>query len=303
MDPTLLAGVLAAAGTSCLLYGWRLRTANVALERRLDTFVGLTEAPAKAASDVAPLRERTLVPLMRWVGRRMHSLLPDRQIERTRANLAVAGFSSRSHLWSFLAAKALLAGGAAAFGTLPALGSGPFRALLIGLLYGALGFYLPGIWLGLKMNARRAAMAKALPDALDLLSVGVGAGLGFDGALSEVTLRWKNALTEEFGTMLRDLRLGKSRREALRDMAERAGSPDVNLFVAAVLQADQLGTPLREALEVQADQVRLRRRQQAEETARKASIKMLIPMVCLIFPAMIVVILGPAIPALQSFMR
>ncbi|MCU0491918.1 MAG: type II secretion system F family protein [Chloroflexaceae bacterium] len=159
-----------------------------------------------------------------------------------------------------------------------------------------LGYMLPVMWLGRQITARKKSITKALPDAIDLLTISVEAGLAFDLALQRVTEKWDDALSREFKRVLSDVRLGRTRRDALRDMAERTGVEDVQTFVASIIQADQLGVPLTKILRIQSDQMRIRRRQRAEEAAQKAPIKMLFPMVFLIFPALFVVILGPAVP-------
>ena len=159
---------------------------------------------------------------------------------------------------------------------------------------GAMGYLLPGIWLGQQMKKRKKNILKSLPDSLDLLCISVEAGLSFDQALGRVSEKWDNELCREFKRMLTDVRLGRARRDALRDMSARCGVEDVQTFVAAVIQAEQLGVSMSRILRIQSDQMRLRRRQRAEEEAHKAPIKMLFPMVFLIFPSLFVVIQGPA---------
>lgn len=163
---------------------------------------------------------------------------------------------------------------------------------------GALGFLLPAMWLGRQIKKRQKTILKSLPDALDLLSISVTAGLGFDAALQRVAEKWDNELCREFRRALSDIRLGTQRHEAFRAMTVRTGVEDLTSFVSAVIQADQLGVSMGKMLKIQSDQLRLRRRQRAEEEAQKAPIKMLFPLVFLIFPSMFVVILGPAIPRL-----
>ncbi|GAA5529649.1 type II secretion system F family protein [Herpetosiphon gulosus] len=163
---------------------------------------------------------------------------------------------------------------------------------------GGLGFLLPAMWLGRQIKKRQKVILKALPDALDLLSISVTAGLGFDAALQRVAEKWDNELCREFRRALSDIRLGTQRHEAFRAMTVRTGVEDLTSFVSAVIQADQLGVSMGKMLKIQSDQLRLRRRQRAEEEAQKAPIKMLFPLVFLIFPSMFVVILGPAVPRL-----
>ena len=167
---------------------------------------------------------------------------------------------------------------------------------------GVLGFYLPHIWLGTQIKSRQKAIQKALPDALDLMTVGVGAGLSLDGAILEIVEKSDNPLSRELANFLAELRMGRSRRQALQGLQARTEVDDVKVLVASLLQAEELGMSLSDTLVVQADQMRQRRRQRAEEQAHKATIKMLFPMILLIFPALFVVIMGPAVPSLVGFM-
>jgi tight adherence protein C len=167
-----------------------------------------------------------------------------------------------------------------------------------GLLYGIpaslLGFYLPELWLRSKINGRQSEIRKAMPDALDLLTICVEAGLGFDAAMSKVHEKWDNPLGAAFGRVIREIQLGKLRRDALRDMSDRMGIPEMTSFVAAVIQSEQLGVSMSKVLRIQADQMRLKRRQRAEEEAHKAPVKMLFPMAILIFPTICIVLMTPA---------
>jgi tight adherence protein C len=195
----------------------------------------------------------------------------------------------------FLAAKAAVAIGAfflgALFGGTAASGAGAF---VFGLIFAALGFLAPDFVVGAKARRRRDTLKAQLPDALDLLAVSVEAGLGFDGAISKLTDNMDGPLTEEFGLTLNEIRIGESRQDALKKLSERCDTPEVSGFVRAIVQADQLGISLGRILRVQATDSRLRRQAAAEEKAMKAPIKMLFPTVLFIFPAMFLVILGPA---------
>jgi tight adherence protein C len=300
-----LAALLGAGGVLFVTMGVRINVARTRLEGRMASFAPTAPGVRRAASAGPSFLRRTLMPLaplVVWLAQVADSLLPERQMERIRVNLAVAGLGNSRYVAQFLAAKtglALLLGGLGALYQLR--GGAPMLMTLLYVFAGAaLGFYLPGIWLARRMSGRRQGVVKAMPDALDLLTISVGAGLGFDGAMVEVIQRWKNPLTEEFSAVLRDLKLGKSRRDALREFAARTGSEEVSLFAAAVVQADELGTPMKDVFQIQAEQMRIQRRQKAEELARKAVIKMIIPMVFFIFPAMFVVILAPALPSLQA---
>jgi tight adherence protein C len=169
------------------------------------------------------------------------------------------------------------------------------KGLLFGLPAAILGFYLPDLLLQGRIDARQKEIRKAMPDGLDLLTICVEAGLGFDAAMSKLYEKWDNELGRAFGRVVREIQLGKLRREALRDMADRLGVSEMSSFVAAVIQSEQLGVSMAQVLRIQADQMRIKRRQLAEEEAHKAPIKMLLPMGIFIFPALCIVLMTPAI--------
>jgi tight adherence protein C len=146
-----------------------------------------------------------------------------------------------------------------------------------------------------RITRRQKEIRKAMPDALDLLTICVEAGLGFDAAMQKVFEKWDNELARAFGRVIREIQLGKLRREALRDMATRLGVEEMTSFVAAVIQSEQLGVSMAHVLRIQSDQMRVRRRQMAEEEAHKAPIKMLLPMALLIFPSICIVLMTPAV--------
>ena len=187
----------------------------------------------------------------------------------------------------------LLTGGAAALGLSRGLLIKDLALLLIaGFIFGML---LPEFYLSSLIKKRREEVSCSLPDMLDLLTVSVEAGLGFDLALVKVTERFPGVLSQELGRVLQEMKLGRSRREALQDMAERVGAEDLSAFVTSLVQADQLGVGIGNILRVQSGEMRRKRRQRAEEQAMKAPVKMLIPLVLFIFPALFVVLLGPAL--------
>jgi tight adherence protein C len=167
-------------------------------------------------------------------------------------------------------------------------------AIFASLVAAALGFFLPLLWLRSKTRKRQDGIIKGLPDALDLLTITVEAGMGFDGALQKVAQKWDNDLAKGFSKVVQEMRLGIPRREALRNMDKTMGVPDVTTFVAAIIQAETLGVSIAKILRIQSEQMRTKRRQRAEEKANKAPIKMLFPMVFLIFPALFIILLGPA---------
>jgi tight adherence protein C len=169
------------------------------------------------------------------------------------------------------------------------------KKLLIVAAFAALGFYMPELLINSKIQRRQKEVRRAMPDALDLLTICVEAGLGFDGAMAKVYEKWDNELSRAFGRVIREVQLGKLRRDAMRDMANRLGVSEMTSFVAAVIQSEQLGVSMAKVLRIQSDQMRIKRRQIAEEAAHKAPIKMLIPMALLIFPSICIVLMTPAL--------
>jgi tight adherence protein C len=166
--------------------------------------------------------------------------------------------------------------------------------IMIGLLSFIIGFLGPDFWLNSRIRRRRDEMERALPDTLDLLTVSVEAGLGFDAAVLKVCEKMEGPLIEEFDMVAREIRVGETRRQALRNLGDRVDSDDIKSFSRSIIQADELGTSLGRTLKVQADDMRIHRQLAAEEKAMKAPVKMLFPTVMFNFPAMFIIILGPA---------
>jgi tight adherence protein C len=171
---------------------------------------------------------------------------------------------------------------------------------VITLYVGVMG---PSVWLSRKVRKRQDVIRKGLPDALDMLSVTAQAGLGFDQSLQRVNEYWKTPVGEEFGRVVSEMEMGVSRRVALRNMADRLDVAELSSFVAVIIQSDQLGMSIADALHSQAEQMRIERRFRAQEAARKVPLKMLFPMLLLIFPAMLAVVCGPSIPLLSDFFK
>jgi tight adherence protein C len=240
-------------------------------------------------------RERALLPLGEWLASWVLRLNPRTSVESIRLKLLGAGLGGYVTPTALLAAKAVFAVVGILFGFLVgAAVGGTGTALFLALGVGAGGFVAPDTVVSAKARARRERIRGELPDALDLLAVSVEAGLGFDGAIAKLTEHMEGPLTEEFSLTLSEIRIGESRQDALKRFSERVGVPEVAAFTRSIIQADQLGTSLSRILRVQAADTRLRRQAAAEEKAMKAPIKMLFPTVLFIFPAMFLVILGPA---------
>ena len=241
-----------------------------------------------------PFRERVIAPLLNNISTFIARRMPRQTMERLRTRLEMAGNPIQAGTF-FILQLALM--GIMGVGSFLLFSSQTMdRRLLYSLLLAVAGYVLPTVWLNNRVRSRQKSILKALPDAIDLLTISVEAGLGFDLAMQRVVEKWNNELSREFDRVLADVRLGKNRREALRDLVARTGVPDLSTFVAAIIQAEQLGVSIAKILRVQSDQLRIRRRQRAEELAHQAPIKMLFPLVFLIFPSMFVVILGPAVP-------
>ncbi|MER3399987.1 MAG: type II secretion system protein [Thermoflexus sp.] len=242
-----------------------------------------------------PFTQRVIVPLLRQIGEFVARFTPQSLIEDTRRRLELAGNPVRLGPAEFFVLQILA--GLALFGLshVLLLRAPAMHRWALSLAIGGLGFFYPRIWLNQQIARRKREILKTLPDALDLLVICVEAGLGFDAAMQRVAERWDNELGRAFARVLHEIALGRARKDALRDMAARVDLPEMTSFVAAIIQAEQLGTSIAKVLHIQADQMRLRRRQRAEELARQAPIKMLFPLVFLIFPAMFVVLLGPAV--------
>lgn len=246
--------------------------------------------------------DRAVKPAIGRLARRLAAMAPQAMLARTRKQLEIAGNPGNLKAMDFLGLRLLAAVAVGGFVALfmQAARAGAGASILFGLLLGCLGYLLPAMWLGSRIRARRKEILRALPDALDLLTISVEAGLGFDAALAKVVEKWDNALTREFRRVLAEIRVGKLRREALRDMADRVEVPELKSFVAALVQADLLGASIGRILHVQAAQMRMKRRQRAEEIARQASLKIMFPLVFLIFPALFVVLLGPAVISIKN---
>lgn len=296
MSPAILLALLAAAAVMLIFYGLASRPAKDAVQQRLEQLV-IQPRTLEEYELQQPLFERTLRPLVKRLakfGRRS-----DRGgiIARTDARLERAGYPGGLRGADWMGVKILSAIGFAVGLTLllSLLFSSFVGGLFFGLVGAAVGFLAPEFWLGRRIRARSLAMVLQLPDALDLLTISVEAGLGFDAALAKVVEKMEGPLVNEFRQALAEIRMGRTRREALRDVATRSDAQPISNFIGAIVQAEQLGVPIAKVLQIQSQQLRIERRQRAEEAAAKAPVKMLFPMVGCIFPTIFIVILGPAI--------
>jgi tight adherence protein C len=244
-----------------------------------------------------PFSQRVIRPILETAASFVTRFAPAVALERTAHQLELAG---RPYNWGpteYFGVRVLASLLLGVFAFLILTVSGQLLTTrIIGTLIGlALGYLLPALWLRSTIQRRQDEVVKALPDALDLLTICIEAGLGFDAAMSKVAEKWDNELSRAFARAIQEIQLGKLRREALREMDHNLEVPDITSFVAAVIQADQLGVSMAKVMRIQSEQMRIRRRQRAEEKAHQAPVKMLFPLVFLIFPAIYIVLLGPAI--------
>jgi tight adherence protein C len=253
-----------------------------------------TYGHVRLRSDAGPrFRERVVAPLLARVATLVLRLNPKTTVESVSARLLAAGLSQRITPSNFLAAKGIAAGLGGVCGLVLGATAG-LIGFLLAFVLAALGFIAPDFVASSRARSRREAVKADLPDTLDLLAVSVEAGLGFDGAISKVTEHMHGPLSDELAMVLGEMRVGESRQDALKKLAERVPAPELAAFVRAIVQADQLGISLGRILRVQAADTRNRRQAAAEERAMKAPIKMLFPTVIFIFPSMFLVVLGPA---------
>ncbi len=245
-----------------------------------------------------PFSERVLLPIARAVGSWALKFTPKSMVVQAERRLELAGRPYNLDATTLVALQmfSTVVFGVGVYLLLKTSPDASYQRMSLpgGILFALIGYFFPQMWLSRLINRRRREVLKALPDALDLLTICVEAGLGFDAAMRKVSEKWANELAFEFSRVLREMQLGKPRREALRDMAERVDLPELRSFVAAVIQSEQLGVSMANVLRIQAEHMRIQRRQRAEEEAHKAPVKMLFPLAFLILPSIFVVLLGPA---------
>lgn len=299
----LIIGVMVGGGLA--LWGaLTVRQADDSLTARLNRF---ELKPARSLLELElqiPRTERLLGPARRQIASTVRQMTPVGTIEATQLKLAQAGNPNNLTVQDFLGAKGMAAITLAGLSLLVMLFvlHPPFFIFVLAFGGSAVaGFFLPNLWVKQKIKERQKEIQKYMADAIDILAISVEAGQGFDGALATLSARKHNSLTSEFDRFRLEVQAGKGRREAFRDLALRTGVEDLSQFVAAMIQADQLGIGIAQVLRSQSEELRIKRRQRAEEKARQAPIKMLFPLIFLMFPSLFIVILGPAVPQIMSF--
>jgi tight adherence protein C len=297
-----VAAVFAFMGVSFIVFGLTNRstaTQSDLLEARLAQFnetgrqvMSLTEAELSL-----PFSDRVIKPVFDKLGKIMTRRMQGGQQQAIQEKLNLAGRPGGLTAGGFVALQAI----SLVLGLALGLGLAVLLALAPPLLYlapvggGVLGYLVPSLTISRKIKSRKKSILLALPSALDLLTISVEAGLAFDAALARVTDKYRNVLASEFTQVLNEVRLGRPRLEALDDMGRRNKVEELNNFLQAIIQSEQLGVGIANVLRIQSEEIRRRRRQRAEEQGQKAPIKMLIPMVGCIFPTLFIVLLGPAI--------
>lgn len=275
------------------IFGERLKIA-----RRMDQVVGSpAPLPVRELELSVPLYQRAIRPALTWLALLLSRFIPSTREAELQKKIVAAGNPGNLSAREWMVFKYLGAVGLGfllwAFGGMA--GKSLPQSVLLAAVGVPLGWLSPDLFLNSRVRRRKSQVEKSLPDVLDLLTVSVEAGLGFDGALMKVAEKSKGVLADEFVLMLQECHMGKQRRQALRDMADRVAVDDLSSFCGSIILADTLGISIGNVLRTQSNQMRQKRRQRTEESAMKAPIKMLFPMVLFIFPAIFIIILGPAV--------
>jgi tight adherence protein C len=243
-----------------------------------------------------PFGERVIRPAIQRIGRLLEQTMPEKARQRIHLDLYLAGRPNGLSAGDFIAIRYVATGVLCCVGIGVGLLTQSPALIAAGAAAGAaLGLYLPTLWLRQKVSGRRNEVKFVLPDVIDVLVVCVEAGLTFEAAMERVAEKYDHALADEFVRVMQEIRIGRPRLEALNDMAQRCGVEELNNFVQAVIQSEQLGSGIVKVLRIQSDEIREKRLLRAQEQGAKASLKMLIPMVGCIFPTLWVILLGPAL--------
>jgi tight adherence protein C len=297
--------VMASVGVIIILFSLRGRGQVDVVQERLASIGSTAPKNLEQIELSQPFMERTIRPFVTGLSASLTRASSTTMSERMSRRLSLAGNPGNLAAGDWLGVKAIAAfiGMAALLGVAALIGQGLVVIIGAGAAGTLLGYVVPDFWLGRRVKARQKRILRAVPDALDLLTISVRAGLGFDGALAKVVERMPGPLSDEFRRALAEIRVGKTRRDALRDIVTRTEVPALSNFISAIVQAEQLGVAISRVLQVQSEQLRVERRQRAEEAAAKAPIKMLFPLVGCIFPSLFIVILGPALILIMTSLK
>jgi tight adherence protein C len=302
MLPVILGGIVLLV-VIVVVFSMRRAGTTQNLDDRLNELAALGQSVTLEELELSqPFSQRVLIPMLEALSKMAQRFTPQHTIEASRHKLELAGMAHKIKPAQFLGYRmaAAIGLGIASLMIVFVAAFPFFQRVGIILIAFVLGYMLPSVWLGSKISARQTSIIKALPDALDLLTICVEAGLGFDAAMSKVAEKWDNELSLAFMHTVQEMQLGKLRREAMRNMANSMDVPDMTTFVAAIIQADTLGVSMAKVMRIQSDTMRMKRRQRAEEKARQAPVKMMFPLVFFIFPTILIVLLGPAVIKIKS---
>lgn len=289
---------------------WRKVQQAEHLNSRIETITRIGRGSTVDANELSlPFSERFLKPAMQGIMKLLTGLMPQTENTRLASSLKLAGISMKTGEYNAL--RLIIAIGMSLFffllglmAQMPAFilnffGGGATARILMPFLFGISGLVLGLVFMRYMMvsktRVRKQAIQKQLPEVLDLLSVSVEAGLGFDAALQRISDRAAGPLISELNATYREITLGRPRTEALRNFEQRCGLEEIKSFVAAIIQAEQLGISLKNVLKSQAQQMRLLKRQKVEEKAMKAPVKIMIPLVFFVFPVLLIILMGPAV--------
>jgi len=296
---SLLFGVVFAAGLFIVFMSLDRRgaVADDHIEQRLKGYGEIEPTSIDAIELQKPFEERVLLPNLERIGRFLADRTPQKSRDSLRGKLALAGNPGNLSVGGFQALRDVAAGLGLVLGGLLGLliGHGPIGMVLGGAVGALVGYYAPMYWINSLSGSRRIAIQKALPDAMDLLTIASEAGQSFDAAITNVVEKYENALADEFAIVMRETQLGRPRLEAMEEMGKRCGVEDLNNFVQSVIQSEQMGVGIAKILRIQSQELRRKRRQRAQEQAAQATLKMMLPMVGCIFPTLWIILLGPAI--------
>jgi tight adherence protein C len=294
--------IIALTFSSVLLFviGITMKSERGLIRERVERFSAVGEAMSSPlhAEFQGSFNDRVVRPFLRALSSIGKAITPGGQAASIDNRLETAGHPWRLGVAEFFGLKSIsiiLFVGLGVLSFRYMLDYRPNLAMLTGIIVAVIGLFLPDYILQKAIEARQARVRKALPDTIDLLTVSVEAGVGFDGAMVKVAEKVRGPLTDELVRALEEMRIGKPRMQALRGIATRVGIPEVSTFVAAIYQAEQLGVSIARVLKVQGETMRVRRSQLAREMASKLPVKMVFPLVFFIFPALFVVLLGPAL--------
>ncbi len=280
---------------------YSMSTTTVAIQERLEEY-GARPLTLEEIELSQPFSERVVKPMLRSLAKFVTRFTPKSILENTYRNLEKAGNPYNWTAIEFMGLRVLtgILLGLLGFLLMRVTKVSLAKGMVFFILLGLIGFLIPSFWLGNKIKARKKEILKTLPDAMDLITVSVEAGLGFDMALAKVAEKWDNELAREFARFLGEVRVGKARHEAMRSMAARVDLPEFTGFVASIIQAEELGASIAKVMRIQSNQMRIRRRQRAEELARQAPIKMIMVLVFFVFPSLFIILLGPGLIIIKN---